>query len=433
MELWNYVCKTVRSYQGKNIPESKIEELWMTVFMELGWSKIKGELIAQIEVPIGANNKLIPDILLRINNENVLVVELKRANQEFRDKHSNQLISYMLQMRVDVGILIGNKLQIYYDNPTNKNNPQNLFSIDFIENNLVGIKLFELLIRSDFTQESLHKYCNELLEEHDNIEKAKIIADNLASNNEIINDFKELLKNKYGQSIAKHLLDYINIEIFKKNSYKEDRHVKTGKVVPPNVQDEKIGAKAKRLFGSYIANENFSLIEISSLSDAKYSKLNFGAGYPILKEIKDGDSESIRFDRYGRARYWKEVFQGYGRQFYITSQWYETQSSYLESYFNRLNIRSETNSEKFEFNLDGVTYRIILEQDDMSKYPHLVNLHTGYIAKNQKNICREYLKPYGFNVPMDADVFLTHDSIKLVYKVLNNLPLTQKEISIKFL
>lgn len=350
MELWNNVCEIVREYKFKNIPESKVEELWMTVFMELGWSKIKGELISQMEIPIGANNKLIPDILLKVQNENVLVVELKRPNQELIDKHSTQLISYMLQTKMKIGLLICSDLQIFYDNPAKNNSPQKLLSIDFRDNNPEGVKLFELLKRSEFSKESLNQYCLDLLEEQDDIEKAKVIADKITNGDDVISDFKELLTKKYGQRITKHLFDYLSIKIEKKVVHKHDdiAKPKTEKEIidgpiPGTPENEKIGAKAKRLFGDYILNEKFSLTEIKSLCDPRYSKLNFGTGYPILKEITNEFFDDIRFDHKGRARYWKEVFYGYGKKFYISSQWYETQASYLESYFNRININSETN------------------------------------------------------------------------------------------
>lgn len=249
-----------------------------------------------------------------------------------------------------VGLLICSDLQIFYDNPAKNNSPQKLLSIDFMDNNLKGVKLFELLKRSEFSKESLNQYCLDLLEEQDDIGKAKVIAEQITNGEDIINDFKELLTKKYGQRITKHLFDYLSVKIEKKVAQKHDDITKsefeTGINARPTsrtLENEKVGAKAKRLFGSYITNEKFSLAEIRSLCDARYSKLNFGAGYPILKEITNEEYINIRLDHKGRARYWKDIFYGYGKKFYISSQWYDRQDSYLESYFKRLNISPETN------------------------------------------------------------------------------------------
>ena len=439
MELWNDVCRIVREYKNRNTTEIIVEELWMTIFMELGWSKIKEELIAQIEIPIGANNKLRPDILLRIKDKNMLVVELKRPNQESIIKHSEQLVSYMLQMRIKIGILICSDLQIYYDDPSNNNHPHKILNIDFVDNNPQGVKLFDLLIRSSFTEDKLHQFCQDFLVEQKEIEQAGKIANEIISNNrEIEEAFKEYLSKRYTQKIAKHLMGLLNFKVEKKNLYKLPQVSNTKLGVREKTEtsitifdDEKIGVKVKKLFSYSITNEKFSLIELNALCDARYSKLNFDSGYPILLEISSDDSDRIRYDRNGRSRYWKDIFYGYGKKFYVTSQWYERQSSYVQDYFKRLKTDLEINIEKFEFDVDGVTYKVLLEPDEISKYPHLVNVSTGYIAKNQKGVCREFLKPYGFDLPMDADIFLTHDSIKLVHKVLNNIPLTQKENSIK--
>lgn len=413
MSLWNNVCKIIQGYKSQNLPENKIEELWKTIFMELGWSMINGELKTQVEIPIGANNKLRLDILLNVDSKNVLVVELKRPNQILIDKHSSQLISYMLQMRMKIGILICNELQIFYDDPNNNEKPQKLLSIDFVENNQKGIEFFNLLTRSNFSEQRLQQYCESLLNERKEDEKAEKIVNELLNNDKIHDDFNEFLYNKYGEKIAKRLMERIKLII--ENKY------------PGPV----IGALAKRLFGKWITEERFSLTEIQALCDERYSRLNFSSGYPILREITDANYNTVRYDHKGRARYWRDDFYGYGKKFCISSQWYESQREQLISYFDRLSMDSITHSEKYTFNFDGKTYKIVLEPDHMSKYPHLIDLSTGYIAKNQKGTCREFLKPYGFDVPMDADTFLTHDSIKLVHKVLNNLSLTPKELSIK--
>jgi hypothetical protein len=405
MNLWNNVCKIIQGYKHQNLPENKIEELWKTILMELGWSMINGELKTQVEIPIGANNKLRLDILLNVDNKNALVVELKRPNQILIDKHSSQLISYMLQMRMKVGILICNELQIFYDDPTNDEKPQKLLSIDFVENNQKGIDFFNLLTRSNFSEQRVQQYCESLLNERKDDEEAGKIVKELLSNNKIRNDFNDFLYNKYGEKIAKRLIESIDITVRQK------------KPDPGPGPEPMIGALAKSFFGKWITEERFSSSEIQALCDERYSRLNFSSGYPILREITDANYNTVRYDHKGRARYWRDDFYGYGKKFCISSQWYESQREQLISYFNRLGLDTLSHSVKHTFNIDGKTYKIVLEPDHMSKYPHLIDLSTGYIAKNQKGTCREFLKPYGFDVPMDADIFLTHDSIKLVHKV----------------
>jgi len=439
MEIWNDVCREVKEFKNPRITENKVQEFWMSTFLELGWSKFRDELVAQFEIPIGSSNKLRPDILLRMKDRNLIVIELKRHTHDTIIRNSEQLVSYMLQLKLKVGILIGSDIQLYYDDPNDGKSPAKLLSIDFVSDNPKGIEFFELLNRSSFSEEKLLQYCQHTLDDQKELQQAENIAREISNDSDEIKDvIRDYFMNKYSQRVSERVMKLINLRIEKilgdkttSGSTLQYNYVeKTSPLIDLNV-DEKIGQKAKRMFSQSITNERFTIDELNALCDSRYSKSKFGSNYPILKEIAIDSSDDIRFDNHGRSRYWKEVFYGYGKRYYITSQWYSNQAYLLESYFKNQNSNKEFYNEKSEFSLDGVTYKIILNPDETSKYPHLINTSTGYIAKNQKGVCRDFLKPYGFDVPMDAEIFLTHDSIKLVYKIINRLPLTQKELSIK--
>jgi hypothetical protein len=76
------------------------------------------------------------------------------------------------------------------------------------------------------------------------------------------------------------------------------------------------------------------------------------------------------------------------------------------------------------FEYDGDTYEINLGNSD--SYPKIINLRTGRVPQNQKGVLRKVLYNMGYDVPTHNN-FTTHDSIRLMYKLLNKKPLNQRE------
>ena len=81
------------------------------------------------------------------------------------------------------------------------------------------------------------------------------------------------------------------------------------------------------------------------------------------------------------------------------------------------------------FEVNNVEYKI----DSSSKYPRIIDTNTNKVPKNQKGVCREWLKLKGYDLPADAITFNTHTAIELVCKILNNDELTEKEKSIRII
>jgi len=74
--------------------------------------------------------------------------------------------------------------------------------------------------------------------------------------------------------------------------------------------------------------------------------------------------------------------------------------------------------------IDQDTYEINLGNSD--SYPKIINLRTGRVPQNQKGVLRKVLYNMGYDVPTHNN-FTTHDSIRLMYKLLNKKPLNQRE------
>jgi hypothetical protein len=115
MEKWNEICFRISSH--KNSSEKEFQQEVEFIFDKLGWSKFKGEMISKKAIPIGSAQRLIPDIILKNNDKEIIVVELKKNNISSTLRIEQQLFSYMRQLRLEFGIFVGENLQFYYDVP----------------------------------------------------------------------------------------------------------------------------------------------------------------------------------------------------------------------------------------------------------------------------------------------------------------------------
>ena len=159
IEKWNFLIE----YYNKNqtAHEKIIQQDWENLFAEIfGYSKLLKEVDAHRTMQIGATSRVIPDIIIRSTQENrdLFVVELKQhtilAGYE-------QLFSYLKLLKVDIGILICNKLYIYdYDTGKDDDN-QSVLEIEFTKDNPDGIKFVELFSKGSFDKENIKQFIRE--------------------------------------------------------------------------------------------------------------------------------------------------------------------------------------------------------------------------------------------------------------------------------
>lgn len=187
MDKWNEICFLIKKHSHENSKEAFFQNEVVNIFEKLGWSRYRNEIDTYKKLPIGANNSLILDILISLDDKKLFAVELKRATNQGSERVSQQLFSYMLQLKMKFGLFIGENIQLFYDDPNDNKHPIKLIEIEFTENNEEGFKLIEIIKRSTFDEEKLIEYCNEKLKE---IEETKTI-------NQLINFFTSTQGNEY--------------------------------------------------------------------------------------------------------------------------------------------------------------------------------------------------------------------------------------------
>lgn len=109
---WNELCYILSENLPSNISEQLFELKVVQAFEKLGWSQFNNEIIVRESIQLGASNRISPDLVLKSKDKgNLFIVEVKKPTMEVDNStFKGQLSSYMGIMRLDIGILIGNKI-----------------------------------------------------------------------------------------------------------------------------------------------------------------------------------------------------------------------------------------------------------------------------------------------------------------------------------
>ena len=171
--------------------------------MLLGWEPWKGEIIHKQSLRIGNRNRMEPDILVARDDEYQFVIEVKRPGNTQAKEEVTQLESYMRQLRLDVGIYIGEHIEMFYDKP-NTNHVVSVFkwAVDLEEKR--GARFVELFSKENFSKEAIVDFCKERIQEIQRQNSLNKIKDSLIADaqTQITESLKPYLMEKYGSSFS---------------------------------------------------------------------------------------------------------------------------------------------------------------------------------------------------------------------------------------
>ncbi len=225
MELWNTVCKRVSEYKLNNVVEDVFQQFIEDLFAELGWSKIRKEIVPQESLPIGSSNYLIPDIIIKSNDENLFVVELKRPSAEATGRHEEQLISYMLQLKLTFGIYIGEVIKVFYDNPDDNKRPSVVTTIPFTTGNVDGEELFDVIKEKNYSPTAITLYCENKLKELSENDIANQLVSSFTKpggddnvNKKLLEELCDYIKSEYNDNIADKINEWVSIRVIDERS-----------------------------------------------------------------------------------------------------------------------------------------------------------------------------------------------------------------------
>jgi len=161
--IWNEICFHVK--KNRDSTERDFQTTVEFIFEKLGWSQYKGEIVTQLNIPVGSAGNVRPDLVIKENDNIVLVIELIRAGADLSERNGEQLISYMRLLRLNYGILLGETLQIFSEIQQKSNMPIKICDISFKENSEVGIECIEVLSKNDFSFDRLNEFAKKCIEQ----------------------------------------------------------------------------------------------------------------------------------------------------------------------------------------------------------------------------------------------------------------------------
>ncbi len=245
MDKWNEICFLIKEHSKQNSKEAFFQNEVVNIFEKLGWSRYKKEIETEKSIPIGANNRLRLDILISLDEQRLFVVELKKPTNQGSERISQQLVSYMLQLKMKFGLFIGENIQLFYDDPNDNKHPIKLIEIEFSENNEEGNKLIEILKRETFDEQKLIGYCKQKLKEIEENKTLNELIDFFTSTqgyDYVLNLITNDLEAKHSPKIIEDLKNKISIKI-------------TDKTYLPKIESSGYSQKMVRVVESYNSNE----------------------------------------------------------------------------------------------------------------------------------------------------------------------------------
>lgn len=223
-EKWEKIVSLIQTKQSAK--ESEVEDTWTAIFSELfGYSKIDEEIERQRNITIGSSQRAVPDIIIRNGKTDLFIVELKQHNLPFDDKYKEQLFSYMLLLKLKVGILICDKIYVYYGNDSNALH----MKIAFERGNPQGSKFVELFNKGNFSENAVKTF----IEKHSTLqsEVQAIRADlQRVSINDII---RQYYKPQYSEEAIELALKDLRVEVtFGEKRQKSPEHNSNASLAP---------------------------------------------------------------------------------------------------------------------------------------------------------------------------------------------------------
>ena len=202
-EKWNYFVFDLCEAKKRDTDEDSYHALIETQLQLLGWAKYKGEICHKQSIHLGNSNRIEPDILVKRNNEDEFVIEVKRPSHKQSKKDVDQLLSYMRILKLSVGIYIGEHIEIFYDMPSSKE-AVSVLKVPLEINNKLGAKFVERFDKESFSHESIVDFCEERILEIQrqnslNEIKESLIAD---AQTQIEESLLPYLTDKYGSSFS---------------------------------------------------------------------------------------------------------------------------------------------------------------------------------------------------------------------------------------
>lgn len=229
-DLWKKFVYPLIDAKKKDLDEDSYHRIIEFQLQLLGWASYMGEICHKENIPIGNNNFIQPDILVKLNGEVQFVIEVKRPVHELTERERIQLESYMRQLKIEVGVYIGDHIEVIYDKPKSKN-AITVLALPLNLEEKRGSQFVELFSKENFSRDEIIKFCEDrLVQIKKQADLNKIKKDLVSNANSIIvESLTTSLLDKYGESFSKDEIKKM-LSTLKFNAFDEQQQDNLSKI-----------------------------------------------------------------------------------------------------------------------------------------------------------------------------------------------------------
>ncbi len=196
---WNQFVYLLCDAKQRNVDEDEYHSLIEQQLQLLGWSLYNNEICHKPSLHIGNSGSIVPDILVKRGDDSEFVIEVKRPSHKQVKKDIEQLESYMRQLKLSVGIYIGEHIEVFYDMEESKN-AVSVLKIPLEINAEDGVLFIDQFLKDFFEKKRLIQFCKEQVKfiKHEK-RKSEIVTDFIEQSNEFAPEaFAQYLTRKHG-------------------------------------------------------------------------------------------------------------------------------------------------------------------------------------------------------------------------------------------
>lgn len=178
--------------------ETAYQEFIKEMILEdkLGWKN--SQITEQQTLQLGSTERLVPDLVVRKDERNSFILEVKKPGHQKSEGDINQLLSYMKQLEIPVGLYWGDEVYVYWKTIGDGSSPVLLLSLNFNVLCEDGNAFVTLFAEENYNVENILDYKNELL--------AKAIFETK------VNELKEKVTTPIFQDKVKNLVSRILLD-----------------------------------------------------------------------------------------------------------------------------------------------------------------------------------------------------------------------------
>lgn len=222
MEDWNEFSSYLIDCKERNVSEELYHDIIESQLSVLGWKRFKGEICHKERIPSG-HGFAEPDIVIKKDGVNQMVVEVKKPNHQQTREERLQLLSYMRLCMLRYGIYVGEHIEIFYDVRGDAVEPVSVYKIPISLDDERGQRFVELIRRDNFDKDSFVKFCETQLQEKKKREAFYLLKKDLL-NGKYDSFIKDSLKQRileqspFSEQQLDELLNTLRIKIYAENS-----------------------------------------------------------------------------------------------------------------------------------------------------------------------------------------------------------------------